>query len=217
MPSTNNVLCRAWLITPYAPSEIALSCSSIQETDIIIAVDGGLEICKELNLIPKLLIGDMDSLPSATVENLPPGCEKITYQVEKDETDTQLAVEYCLEHNIREIFICNDLSGRFDHTLALIQNLQQAHRNGIKATLVSQTQIITILSSDVTLSHPVNSLLSLISITEKTEFSSSTGLRYPLDNLTLYNWQSRGISNVVTEPVQTLNIVSGQVLSISTQ
>jgi thiamine pyrophosphokinase len=198
----NNPSRRAWLITPQAPSEPAISYTSIIESDLIIAVDGGLKRCLELNLTPNILIGDLDSLTEDVLAKLPSGCEKVIHPVEKDETDTQLAVEYCIEHNIVEIFICNDLSGRFDHALALIQNLMQAHQRVIKATLVSQKQLITILSESVTLSYPVGTTLSLISITEKTEFVSSTGLKYPLDNLTLYNWQSRGISNIATEPHQ---------------
>ncbi len=207
---------RAWLITPFSPLEPVIPYDSITETDLVIAVDGGLEICRELNLSPRVLIGDMDSLPRGLRTVIPDGCENIIYRSEKNETDTQLAVEYCLEQGIGEIIICNNLEGRFDHALALVQNLLQAHRNGISAKLVSSSQIISVLSGSVCLSYPAGSLLSLLAVTEKAEFAASSGLKYPLDNLTLYNWQSRGISNVATEPEQVLDIVSGLVLAVST-
>jgi thiamine pyrophosphokinase len=207
---------RAWLITPFSPLEPVIPYDFITETDLVIAVDGGLEICRELNLSPRVLIGDMDSLPRGLRTVIPDGCENIIYRSEKNETDTQLAVEYCLEQGIGEIIICNNLEGRFDHALALVQNLMQAQRNGISAKLVSSSQIISVLSGSVRLSYPAGSLLSLLAVTEKAEFAASSGLKYPLDNLTLYNWQSRGISNVATEPEQVLDIVSGLVLVVST-
>jgi thiamine pyrophosphokinase len=212
----NDAVNRAWLITPFAPSQSAIPYSNITENDCIIAVDGGLKRCLELNLIPNLLIGDMDSLPADSLENLPSGCEKIIHPAHKDETDTQLATQYCIDNKLQELIICNDLSGRLDHCLALIQNLLEAHRSGIKASLVSQTQIMQILSGQVTMAYPVNTLLSLLSVSDQTEFIDSTGLAYPLNNLTLYNWQSRGISNVTTEPSQSVNIASGLALVIIT-
>jgi thiamine pyrophosphokinase len=207
---------RAWLITHFAPYDCAVPYSEIKTDDFIIAVDSGLERCLQLGLKPNLMIGDMDSVAPEQLKKISGKCETLTFPTEKNETDTQLAVEYCISHNIREIIICNDLGGRFDHSLALIQNLLQAQRNGIQATLASQNQIIRILSGSVTLSFPVGTLLSLLSITDQTEFIDSTGLAYPLNNVTLYNWQSRGISNVVTEPEQNISIGDGLALAIAT-
>lgn len=207
---------RAWLITPFSPLEPVIPYDSITGSDLVIAVDGGLEICRELNLSPLVLIGDMDSLPQGLRTVIPAGCENIIYRSEKNETDTQLAVEYCLDQGIGEIIICNNLEGRFDHALALVQNLLQAYQNGLSAKLVSSSQIISVLSGNILLSYPAGSLLSLLAITEKAEFAASSGLKYPLDHLTLYNWQSRGISNVATEPEQRLEILSGLVLAVAT-
>jgi thiamine pyrophosphokinase len=210
----NKSLHRAWLITPQAPPQTAVSYSSISENDLIIAIDGGFKRCLELNLSPHILIGDLDSLDAALLDKILPGCEKIIHPAQKDETDTQLAVQYCVEHKVPEIFVCNDLGGRFDHSLALVQNLLQAHRNGLKASIVSSSQILQILDSRHTFTYPVNTIISLISITEKTDFISSKGLAYPLNNLTLYNWQSRGISNHSTESIQTIEIAEGTALAI---
>ncbi|MFO7659346.1 MAG: thiamine diphosphokinase [Candidatus Cloacimonadaceae bacterium] len=207
---------RAWLITPHAPTKLALSYDSITSKDLIIAVDGGFERCLELNLKPSVLIGDFDSLRWPLLDKAPTDCQKITYPSQKNETDTQLALQYCLEQGIQEIYICNDLNGRFDHALALVQNLLQAHQSGAKATIVSAHQLVYIIDNKASLNYPVNSIISLISLSEKTEFSASQGLQYPLHDITLFNNQSRGISNMVTEPLQEIQIKSGLALIIVT-
>ncbi len=212
----NSFFQKAWLITNFSPDTIVTGYQTIKENDLIIAVDGGYRKCMELNLTPQLLIGDLDSIEPALLAEIPSSCQRIVYPREKDETDTQLALQYCIKENIPEVIICNGLTGRFDHSLALIQNLLQAHQNGIKAMIVSQTQIITILDETNIMEYPVNTILSLISLSERTEFVSSRGLAYPLDNVTLYNWQSKGISNTISEPTQYIKLSSGTVLAVIT-
>lgn len=212
----NSLYQKAWLISHYSPDSIVTGYQSIKEDDLIIAVDGGYQKCLELKLAPHLLIGDLDSIEHALLKKVPASCQRIVYPRMKDETDTQLALQFCIKENIPEVIICNDLTGRFDHSFALIQNLLQAHQNGLKAKIISQTQIITILDETNIMAYPVKTILSLISLSERTEFTSSQGLAYPLDNLTLYNWQSKGISNTISEPTQYIKLSSGSVLAIVT-
>jgi thiamine pyrophosphokinase len=207
---------KAWLITHFAPLNLALNYSSIADNDTVIAVDGGLKRCLELNLLPDIVIGDFDSIEPSFLTQLPVSCKKLAFSSEKNETDTQLAMQYCLEHNALEIVICNDLSGRFDHSFALVQNLMQAHKHNLKATVVSSSQILTVFTKDTELSYPVGSLLSLISLTEKSTFLAAQGLKYSLSELTLYNWQSRGISNVFEQSKVKISLTEGTVLSIVT-
>ncbi len=207
---------RAWLITNFSPEQIVTNYDSIQPDDVIIAVDAGLKRCLELKLNPDVLIGDFDSIEPELIAQIPATCHKLTFPGIKNETDTQLALEYCIMQKIPEVLICNDLTGRIDHALALIQNLMHAHKYGVKATIISSTQILTLLEKHTSYSYPVNSPLSLISLSDTSIFTSSRGLKYPLDSVILYNWQSKGISNEVTEPAQEIILASGLVLSIAT-
>jgi thiamine pyrophosphokinase len=207
---------RAWLITPFAPAEPAVPYSDLQPDDLVIAVDGGLKRCFELSLSPRVLLGDMDSLEPGLLAQLPSDCQKITYLTTKNETDTELAMQYCIKQGSREIHICNDLSGRFDHALGLIQNLLEARLNGGRASILSTRQLLFLLDEYTELSYPAGSLLSLVSLTEESVFDTSSGLQYPLNDLKLYSWQSRGISNRITEPAQSISLSSGTVLAIVT-
>jgi len=212
----NHPSSRAWLITNHSPRQIVTGYSSIQPTDLIIAVDGGYSRCLELHLIPNILMGDFDSIDLELMDNLPSTCKKLTFPADKDETDTQLALEYCIANNIEEVFICNDLMGRADHAWALIQNLQQAKKSQVKASILSNTQILTILDVHNKFTYPADSIISLLSLSESSVFASSNGLKYPLDNLTLYSWQSKGISNEAIANEQEIQLCEGNVMMIVT-
>ena len=58
----------------------------IASEDFVIAADGGLNYTKALGLTPQAIIGDFDSL-----HYIPTGAE--VYPVEKDDTDSMLAVK----------------------------------------------------------------------------------------------------------------------------
>ena len=66
----------------------------------IFAVDKGIEICRDLNILPEILIGDFDSAESSAVnwaiENKIP-IER--HPIDKDFTDTQLALNLVDEKN----------------------------------------------------------------------------------------------------------------------
>ena len=160
----NQTCRRAWLITNFSPPQIIIGYKSILPTDLVVAVDAGYQRCLELNLEPDVLLGDFDSLAPELLAQVPATCQKLTFPGMKNETDTQLAVEYCREQGIEEVFICNDLSGRFDHALALVQNLQQAKLHSLKAYIYSETQILTILDAVNHFTYPIDSILSLISL-----------------------------------------------------
>lgn len=207
---------KAWLITPRAPSKLALGYSSIQSGDLIVAVDGGYNRCLELGLKPDFLIGDLDSIDPEMLKQVPSSCQKIIHPRRKNETDTQLAMLHCIREGSAEIFICNDLQGRFDHTMALISNIGEAQINGSKAMLVSDVNLVFLVDRDTEFSYPCGTLFSVLSATPETSFCHCRGFEYPLDGLTIPNWQSRGISNVVTEPTQMICIRRGTALVIVT-
>jgi thiamine pyrophosphokinase len=207
---------RAWLITPFASDLTFSDPSRFSSSDIVIAIDGGLLCCLRNNITPNLHLGDNDSLPASLRGQLSANYQSMIYPQSKDETDTQLAVEYCITHQVTELIICNDLSGRFDHALGVVQNLLQAHQNGIIASIETGSQNLFILNNETTLSYPIGTLISLFTITEQAVFTSSTGLQYPLDDLVLSQWQARGISNVILAEETTIRLLSGIVLVVVT-
>ena len=80
--------------------------------DFVIAADGGLRHTKKLSILPDEILGDFDSLGYVPDTG-------VVYPVEKDDTDTMLAVRRGLELGFRRFVIYGGLEGRrLDHTVA---------------------------------------------------------------------------------------------------
>lgn len=82
-----------------------------------VAVDGGYRYFARSGTNPHLLIGDFDSLGGIPA-GLSRRTEVVMHPAEKDQTDTELAVDHCLKAGAREIDIIQPAIGDPDHFLA---------------------------------------------------------------------------------------------------
>src|SRR5579859_3068495 len=72
--------------------------NALASADIIIAADSGAETALRLGHIPAYVVGDFDSLDAQLVEQLRArGSHIISAPVQKDETDTELAVQLAID------------------------------------------------------------------------------------------------------------------------
>ncbi|MEG1774722.1 MAG: thiamine diphosphokinase, partial [Oscillospiraceae bacterium] len=92
---------------------------SSRPDDFVICCDEGLNAAKEIGLRPDLLLGDFDSIQTP----LPQDILTMRFPVEKDDTDSMLAVREGLRRGCTEFVLLFSLGGRLDHTLANIQAL----------------------------------------------------------------------------------------------
>ncbi|MEF3693954.1 MAG: thiamine diphosphokinase [Candidatus Cloacimonadota bacterium] len=204
---------RAWLFSNHSPSQIPTGYDCIRAQDCLIAVDGGLELLNSLGRKPDLVIGDFDSLDPG---HIPEGVLVQSFAPEKNETDMELALAWAVNQGYREIIICNDLGGRFDHALGLLQNLElfSSAENSIR--IESANQVLFMLKQQNLLSYPKGSLLSLLARSPEAKILNSTGLYYPLEGLTLQPELSRGISNYFTADKAYIELLSGTLLAVIT-
>ncbi len=207
----------AWLITATSPEEIFGTYAAIDRSkDLVIAVDAGLQRVHALGLVPDLIIGDMDSVDEELL-NQYSACPQLRHPVAKNETDTELALLWCLEAGVGEIVICNGLEGRFDHSLALLQNLEMLHGKGVPARIASARQKLWFLDPETLLNGCRGCQLSLLAWGSAAELAGSTGLRYPLAGLTLHPRITRGVSNLVESDAAIIKLASGLILAILTE
>ncbi|MDY0150802.1 MAG: thiamine diphosphokinase [Candidatus Cloacimonas sp.] len=212
--------CRAFLVTNHAPPQIVSGYENISSADHIIAVDNGLQQVHALGLQPHIIIGDLDSLALKLLD-LYPAVPIHKHPSAKNETDTELALLWCLKQEIyTEIIICNDLQGRFDHALGLVQNLLLAKSFSSTGSaefplrIESQRQILFTLPDTLTLNNRRGQLVSLIPLSAEVQLIHSTGLKYPLDNLVLSSHLSRGISNEIIAPQAVICKAKGEALVV---
>lgn len=157
----------------------------------VICADGGVAHLRGGNLVPELIIGDMDSI--ADIDNW----RNQTQVVEIEEQDTT-DFEKCLYSVAAPLYLaCGFTGSRFDHTLASLHTLQK-YAPTHTVLLLAGDDICLVCTQDLTIRLPSDSRFSVYPLS-KTRFHRSQGLRYPLDNLVLEQGEMIGTSNRTTD------------------
>ncbi|ABR29915.1 thiamine pyrophosphokinase [Thermosipho melanesiensis] len=108
----------------------------IINSETIIAVDGGAKLLKDRGILPKAIVGDMDSLENEIIEYFKrKNVEIVVFPAEKDETDCELAIRYAIENGYDEIEIINFFGERLDMILSLFGLMKKFN---VKITLRSE-------------------------------------------------------------------------------
>ena len=174
----------------------------IRKTDLLIGVDGG---AKHLGK-PDLIIGDLDSL-----KKIPKDAPVIKYPIDKDLTDTELALQFCQKQNIKEIILVGFLGRRLDHMIANIMNL-----NKYNFKIIEGNQEIFICRDKVKIVGKKGDLVSLIPLLGDCQEVTTVGLKWRLQGCSLQAGSSRGVSNVMLGKSARVSLKKGCLLVIHT-
>jgi len=130
--------------------------SIVTKDDFIIAADGGLVHLEEAGFHPNILIGDLDSLEEKERQKVGErGIRILAHSKEKDDTDTELAIQHALSIDPEEILVVGGIGDRLDHTLSnvglLLYGLKQRKNEGSKnfpMVVLICNEILMIVGSD---------------------------------------------------------------------
>src|SRR6266487_3063969 len=192
--------------------------AAIASADLVIAADSGAASALQHGCTPAIIVGDFDSLDPLTAQQLQEqGSRFVPVPAEKDETDTELAIQTAIEQGASAITILGALGGaRFDHTMANILLLAGFER--VPITIVDGPVICWLVrgpdSSDI--DGNVGDLVSLLPLTGDASGIRTTGLYYALNGETLYFGKPRGMSNVLIEEHAEVFVERGMLLIIYT-
>ena len=175
----------------------------VTERDVICA-DGGL---KHAKVVPVAVIGDFDSL-SDKPENL----NYVSYPVEKNATDGQLAIDFAKEHGYDAVTIYGALKGKPDHVLGNLGLLKYAHDIDIEAVIKEKDLTVRLVYGKFNIKTKTRTRVSLFPFFGDAVVRSSRGLYYPLENLRLNPGTNRGLSNVATCDEISLDVSEGYLL-----
>ena len=185
-----------------------------RRTDLIIAVDGGANILYSNKIIPDFIIGDMDSVSQNILTFFKDKTSTISYPKEKNETDTEIAVHFCLETNIKKIIVYTSVCGRFDQLIGLISLLFLARASSAFASLEDNSFQAFLAAKNQIISRKSGELISLIPLSEKIENISTSGLKYNLKQERLLRNKTRGISNIFSEDKAVISFEKGDLLVV---
>ncbi|NLM96968.1 MAG: thiamine diphosphokinase [Halanaerobiaceae bacterium] len=189
-----------------------------EEEAVFIAADGGVELFETLGLCPDILLGDFDSLSAEKLDYyIDKGVQIIRYPVKKDETDGELAINFCQENGLHEVMIIGSQGGRIDQQIANIFLLEYASKLGLKALIREPGLEIGIARKREIFKNCTGQKLSLIPLSDEVKGISVTGCKYSLLDESLFRWKTRGISNTIVEETAELTVGEGILLYVKTE
>ena len=173
----------------------------------VIAADGGLRHTQRLGIRPDVVLGDFDSLGYT-----PEGAN--VFPVEKDDTDSMLAVRLGLQRGCAEFLLYGSLDGpRLDHTVANFQTLQFLADRGAVGYLIGNTTMVTVVKNE-SIAFPAgcSGTISVFCMGPDAEGVTEKGLFYGLEKAALSSGFPLGVSNHFTGQEAMISVENGSLL-----
>jgi len=188
-------------------------CSNLEkilmDADIIIAADGGANLCRTQHITPDYIIGDLDSITMETLEFFSES--KFIEITEQDHTDMQKALTYALSLNPTKIKIIAVFGNRMDHTLGNILIFQN-YNSSIPLEIYDNFGVMTFYSpGKYELNLQPGQIISFFSLSPINDLSLE-GFEYPIKNAN-YSRNFIGVSNVVINQKCTVEFQKGKLIS----
>lgn len=181
-----------------------------EEGDLILAADAGYELCLRLGIQPTQLLGDFDSMEQPKdFENV------VRLPVEKDDTDTMLAIKAGLSQGCKEFYFYGATGGkRMDHTIANLQSLLYLRRHGAHGWAYDDDFVWTVIENEtLTVDKCVEwGLLSIFALGERAEGVTEQGMQYALNDGEVSNAYPFGVSNHILEERAVVSVKNGTLL-----
>ena len=178
----------------------------------VVAVDGGAEACLAADVVPAIVVGDMDSARAETLAAL----EKRGARIERhasDKRDTDGALALAHVQGEPEVLFVGAGGGRADHALANLHLLAEASRFA-RARAVDEDAETWIVTPDrpLALDLPIGTILSMIPFDAEVTGIRYDGLAYPLTDATMRAGDPYGVSNVAAAPAQRVAVARGRLI-----
>lgn len=179
----------------------------LKEEDLVIAADGGLVHLQALGRKPDVILGDFDSLGYVPRDSR-------VFPVEKDDTDSMLAVHHGLDAGCNYFLLYGALDGpRLDHTIANFQTLQFLADRNATGYLIGTNYIATVVKNGtIRFPETATGILSVFCMGSDAAGVTLTGLQYPLEDAAIHAGHPLGVSNHFIGEPATVTVKDGSLL-----
>lgn len=167
--------------------------AALEIAPVLVAADGGADTALAAGHMPDAVIGDMDSISAESRTRI--AADRLHHVAEQDSTD----FAKCLDRVSAPLILALGFAGgRLDHQLAACTTLVNFPNQ--RVLMVGAEDICFLCPRELQIDLPPGTRFSLYPM--GTVSGKSTGLKYPIDGLTLSPATQVGTSNEVTGPAQ---------------
>ena len=178
------------------------------DSDLVIAADGGYDHLKQYGIRCDLLLGDLDSISHA-----PSGVETLAFPVRKDETDTYLAYLEGARRGYKVFHLYGGTGGREDHTFANYCLLLKAKEDKNEAYLISEkARVFVIKNEKITILGERGKHLSLFPFGADARGVTVRGAEYECENIELKLNFPLAVSNIFKASPVNIAVCDGALL-----
>jgi thiamine pyrophosphokinase len=185
---------------------------------LVVAADGGARGARRLGFTIDLVVGDGDSLTPAELDRLAAADVEIRRApVDKDESDTELAILAAVERAADELTVVGAFGGpRLDHALANVALLALPALSGRSCELLDPTARVRLMTGPATLELPgrAGDIVSLLPFGDGVVGVTTDGLTYTLRDEPLPAGPARGLSNVRVGQTARVSLRAGRLLVV---
>lgn len=180
---------------------------NLNDYDIYCA-DGGAEHAKALNLLPKLIIGDFDSIKPSTKEYFINKTEFLEFSKDKDFTDGELLLKH-IHDSYEEIYVLGAFGGSLYHLLGNVFLLEKYP----KVRLINDFEEVFYIKDTYIFSEKKDIKVSFIPIDKENKISLK-GFKFDLSEKPVKRGDSLTLSNTITESIAVAEIHSGSFIAV---
>ena len=183
--------------------------------EVIIAADRGMDFLYEHKITP-----DFDSVKNEALSYFKEkGMSDIhVLNPEKDDTDSECALQIALDHGADHIIIIGATGTRIDHVLGNISLLGKAMSEGKMAELLDTHNRIRMINNELEIekNKQYGKYVSIIPVCKNNKITLE-GFKYPLKDYTFEGFNTLGISNEIVDDIAKITVNEGQYIVIESK
>ncbi len=185
----------------------------------IVGIDGGLDILHECNIEPDLAVGDFDSATETVKKIYKDKNNTIILNPVKDLTDTHVAVLKAIELGATRITILGATGTRLDHVMGNFALLKLCLNKGIEADILDENNRIRVIDKQLSIkkTEQYGKYVSCIPMSDKVTGVNLKGFVYELNNATMIDAETLGVSNEIREEEGHISVETGVLMVMETK
>lgn len=181
----------------------------LKNCNFIIAADGGANYLRTMNIVPDLIIGDLDSIKKTNLAYFKNKSDILRIR-EQSTTDFEKSLLYCINENKNNLIVFGTSGNRSDHSLNNFSILKRYYKK-LDIRLISGDYEILYVKKKITFPYRTKETVSLLGMPKAVNVNSK-GLKYKLINTDLEFGIKEGALNESTSSEISIEFDSGCLL-----